>query len=226
MKRRRHRRTLRKTRRDLDRGLILLTYYHLHRPLAHEIPDPSNQVLVHTTLIFDAEIFAIYQALKTFEARGQSERRYTVLSDSQATIRWAMSDSLGQGQQWARAIIEVASRIRANTTKCVIWVPAHREVIGNEIADGMAKEAAGNQAHNVPNQIRWQISLPHLARRATERRTGATSQWIRAQSAATTPQVGLDLDEGFYGRSGKPLPSAATSCSPVMRPSAPSLTPE
>ena len=33
--------------------------------------------------------------------------------------------------------------------------------------------------HDVPDQVRWQAILPHLSRRASERRSGATAQWIR-----------------------------------------------
>ena len=43
----------------------------------------------------------------------------------------------------------------------------------------MAKEAAAGQTHDVPDQVRWQASLPHLSRKASERRSGATAQWIR-----------------------------------------------
>ena len=43
----------------------------------------------------------------------------------------------------------------------------------------MAKEAAGGQTNDVPDQIRWQASLPHLSRWATERRSKAAASWIR-----------------------------------------------
>ena len=59
--------------------------------------------------VFDAEVYAIYQALRVFEERGQTGRKYTVFSDCQPAIRRALSDALGPGQQWARAIIEVAT---------------------------------------------------------------------------------------------------------------------
>ena len=49
---------------------------------------------------------------------------------------------------------------------------------GNEAADRAAKEASENYAHDVSDKIRWQTSLPHLLRRATEGRAGAAPQWV------------------------------------------------
>lgn len=55
-----------------------------------------------------------YQPMKVLEARGQSGRRYTIFSDSRAGIRRVLSDALGPGQQWARAVVEVTGRVMAN----------------------------------------------------------------------------------------------------------------
>ena len=124
--------------------------------------------------VFDAEAFV---ALRIIEEQGQSGQRYTVFSDCQPAIQRTLSDQLGPDQQWARAIFEVTSRLVAAGNEIDIrWVPANRGVRGNEVADGMAKEAAENRAHSVPDEVRWQTSLQHLTRRATERRTTATSQ--------------------------------------------------
>ena len=101
--------------------------------------------------VFDAEAFAIYQTLKIFEARGQPGERYTIFSDCQPAIRRALTDALGPGQQWARASIEVAARLIGNGNEILIlWVPAHAGIQGNEVVDGMAKEAAAGQMYGVP----------------------------------------------------------------------------
>ena len=130
--------------------------------------------------VFDAGVCAICRALRIFEARQQTGEKYTIFSDPQPAIRRTMSDSLGPGQQWARAIIEVATRLMASSNEVrILWVPAHSGIRGNEVADSFAKEAAENRTHDVPDEIRWQTSLPHLSRRATEGRARATSQWVR-----------------------------------------------
>ena len=130
--------------------------------------------------VFDAEVFAIYQALRVFESRNRSGRRFAVFSDCQPAIQRVGSDALGLGQCWARAIVEVASRLVASGNEVAIyWVPAHAGVTGNEKADEMAKEAARSRRFDVQDEVRWQASLPHLSRRATESRARATSQRIR-----------------------------------------------
>ena len=131
-------------------------------------------------VVFDAEVYAIYQALKIFEERHQSGKQYTVFSDCQPTIKRTLSDALGPGQQWARAIIKAATGfVRCGNEVLILWVPAHAGVRGNEVVDGMAKKAAAGQIYGVPDQFRWQASLPHLSRRATERQSEDTSRWIR-----------------------------------------------
>ena len=127
-----------------------------------------------------SEVYAIYQALRIFEERGQSGKKYTVFSDCQPAIRRALSGALGPSQQWARAIIEGATRlISCNNEVLILWVPALAGVRSNEVADGVAKEAAMGQTYWVPDQVRWQAGLLHLSRRATERRSEDTSRWTK-----------------------------------------------
>ena len=115
-----------------------------------------------------------------------------------------MSDALGPGQQWAKAITEVATRLKASNNVQILWVPAHSGVEGNEVADGMAKEVAESTRHAVLDEIRWQTSLPHLSRRATETRPEqplSGSETTPALSASTIHQVGQGFATACFGRS-------------------------
>ena len=57
-------------------------------------------------------------------------------------------------------------------------VPARSGVDGNE--DRLAKEAAEDRAVEVPDELRWEVNLSRLSRRAAERRPRDTAQWVTA----------------------------------------------
>ena len=93
--------------------------------------------------VFDAEVFAVYQALRTIEQRQERGHGYTVFVDSTSAIGRVRDDELGPGQRFAVATIEVCSRIIASENSVTIrWVPAHSGVTRNEVADRYAKSAA------------------------------------------------------------------------------------
>ena len=130
--------------------------------------------------VFEAEVFAIYQALGTFEAGQETSRRYRIFSNCRPAVRRVMADALGATQHCARACIEVGSRfVAAGSEIGISWVPAHSEVEGNEIADDIAKKAAeGSLPYKVLDGVRWQASPPHLSRRDSEGRAGQTPEWV------------------------------------------------
>lgn len=113
--------------------------------------------------VFDAEVFAIYQALRICNDNQRPGHRYTVFSDSQAAVQRIRTDAVGPGQQWATAAIEVCSRpLHRENEVTVLWVPAHSGAEGNEVAGQYAKEAAGSQQHGVQDELRWDASLSPL----------------------------------------------------------------
>ena len=92
------------------------------------------------------------------------------------------------------ATIEVSDRLRARSNEVTIrWVPAHQGTPGNEKADEYAKTAADPEGA-VPDDYRWETSLTHMTRVATEARTRSTAQWIADH--AGTPDGSTALQRG------------------------------
>ena len=89
---------------------------------------------------------------------------------------------MGPGQQWARATMEVHARLTARGNEVTVrCVSAHSGVMGNEMVDGFAREAASSRRslrHRVPDGLLQEASLSHLSRAATENRSRATARWI------------------------------------------------
>ena len=93
--------------------------------------------------VFDAEVFAIWQALRVLERRNESGRSYTVFVDSTSAIARVRDGTRGPGQRFGVAAIEVGSRLAVAGNEVTIrWVPAHSGAEGNEVADRFAKDAA------------------------------------------------------------------------------------
>ena len=68
------------------------------------------------------EVYTIYQALRFFQARDESNASYTAFSDSTAAISRAQTDRAGLGQAFARAIIEADERLKAcECSVALLW---------------------------------------------------------------------------------------------------------
>ena len=117
--------------------------------------------------VFAAEVYAIYQELSIMDQRQETGRRYTIFANFTAAIERVRSDAIGPGQRFAAAAIEVGTQLTPRNNEVAIhWVPAHHGVQGNETADEMARAAGeGNQPDDaVPDELRWETSLSHMAR--------------------------------------------------------------
>ena len=86
--------------------------------------------------VFDAETFAIYQALRVVDRRQESGHCYTIFVDSTAAIDRVRTDALGPGQRFAIAAMGACDRALARDNEVTVrWVPAHSSMEGNEQVD-------------------------------------------------------------------------------------------
>ena len=69
---------------------------------------------------FDAEVYAIYQALSIIDRKQESGHWYTVFVDSTSAIDRILSDALGPGQCFAVASFEFCTRIKARDNEVTI----------------------------------------------------------------------------------------------------------
>ena len=76
-------------------------------------------------------------------------------------------NTLGPGQHFAVAAIEVCSRILTRDNSVTFrWIPAHSGAAGNEVADRYAKNAATGKdpVENIPEGYAAETSLSHISR--------------------------------------------------------------
>ena len=133
--------------------------------------------------IFDAEIFAILQAVRTLEERGEGSQQYTVFSDSQAALGRIQCDRTGAGQALAIEVIHTVRTIVGRGNGITFrWTPSHEGVEGNEQADKAAKRAALDELERATPQYLSEASLSYLRRVVTESRSIATAEWIRSHT--------------------------------------------
>ena len=73
--------------------------------------------------VFDAEVYAIYQALGTLDQRQEGGHRYTVFMDSTAATDRERGDTIGPGQRFAIVAMEGCSRIGGKDNEVATRTP-------------------------------------------------------------------------------------------------------
>jgi len=131
--------------------------------------------------VYDAELYALLQAVKRFRQRGTTGRNFIVFADAQAALNRCRNDHAGPGKVLAKGIIQWSYVVRSQgNTLTLRWVPGHADVEGNEIADIRAKAAARSEwvPHGRNKRLVATTSLTPLQRKITERTAQETKEWI------------------------------------------------
>ena len=130
--------------------------------------------------VFDAEVYAIFQAIRLLNGRGEYGKDYTIFSDSQAAVARAQHTDCGPAQALASAVVDFSYEIRSRGNSITLrWTPAHQGVDGNKQADAWARRAAERREGRADPAYLREASLSHLTRVSMARRALDTGQWIR-----------------------------------------------
>lgn len=158
--------------------------------------------------VYDAEQYALAEGLDvaiTLKEDGTLERRginrIALFTDTQAALDRIQTDAPGPGQYLAQRI---AAReiilLAAGITTEHHWIPGHKDVTGNEVADRVAKAAArsnkpdpsdfddvegftGNEVSTILLRpwADWYMLLSYLRRQTTELRWMKSIRWVKAR---------------------------------------------
>ena len=130
--------------------------------------------------IFDAELIAILEALKLAKKEAQkrdfSYKRIAIFSDSQQAIRRCQNDEKGPGQDLAIQIIAETDYLTdLGLSVNLKWVPVHKDIIGNENADKLAKIAATKPKNS---QIDGYSSFSYTNRQIRQEKKNSIRKWL------------------------------------------------
>jgi len=95
------------------------------------------------TTVYQAEVFAVLQAAYTLAPMHVAEASIDIFVDSLSTVQ-ALGSAVRGNQQMCECCM-VLNSLALQHAVTLHWIPAHCGYLGNETADGLAKEAAETQ---------------------------------------------------------------------------------
>ena len=99
----------------------------------------------HCFTVYSGELQGIAMALNIFLSQTNSQiSKATIFTDNQGAIRSAENPLRQSGQQILRFVVSSINMLREHGIDPELhWVPAHNEIVGNELADMATNEATG-----------------------------------------------------------------------------------
>ncbi|KAF7572893.1 hypothetical protein PtrM4_077980 [Pyrenophora tritici-repentis] len=94
-------------------------------------------------LVYNGELEGITLAFEYAAKTATRDQEFEIYADNQAAIYRLKNLSDNPGQQWQLRCLKAAKTIRQKqATIHLLWAPGHTDIVGNERADYLAKEAA------------------------------------------------------------------------------------
>ncbi|WP_432712296.1 reverse transcriptase domain-containing protein [Pedobacter sp.] len=94
-------------------------------------------------IVYNGELEGITLGFEFAAKNTTKYKEVLVFADNQAAIQRIQTPSDNPGQSWQIRCLKAANKAkRKGTTIKLCWVPGHQDILGNEKADSLAKEAA------------------------------------------------------------------------------------
>ena len=117
--------------------------------------DSIKQRLPNSCNIFEAEAYAIQRALNETSKKVENGSSVSIYTDSKSVLQAIVSH--GKSIAAITSIQMTAFELTKSFNIQFTWIPGHRNIEGNEMADRAAKEAASSQEEPQQAQTSWSL---------------------------------------------------------------------
>lgn len=138
-------------------------------------------------LVYNGELEGATQALELGASTTQAGQTIKLFVDNQAAIFRLNKPSDNPGQEWQlRAFKATNTIIEKGATAEIHWVPGHKDIVGNERADKLAKIATGKRPSRYAKTSYAMIGMV-IKSEIKEMWKDCSEKWIKDSKAKNTP---------------------------------------